>query len=576
MKKNPVVSRSFIKQRAKQLKKEKGISLHEAYNEAVRPFDYANYKHFLNESESNHRQQAQSKIEALLRKLSSEKEIARKLELAIPFVQNNKMSFPDMFDVFEQFRQSAEAVQTICRNSFFLDHVVNTMMLEYFRQSKGDVQLLPLKEHFVVKNIVVEDLECELLTERLNVRGLYTIEFEFEHFSDLEEDMKHLPHFNRDPMFGQFEMTLDRNKQVTIANPTIGEVTEDGPYMTKFKIPGLTREILNQGVAQMEKEGGMGKSNNSKIEYERRINRVMDYVSKNLSEPLTLETLADVAAFSPFHFHRVFKSMTGENLSEFIQRIRLEAAAGSLVYHPNKDVTEIALDVGFGSSSTFAHAFKTFFGVNATEWRGSEAGKRRDQRRQEFSKMNQSNSNLAKAATSGSVEDGQTASNGAWSETQEETLKVTVKNLPDYHVAYMRNVGPYGPSQIWGKLLKWAGPRGLVNPGMVALGIANDDPNVTAPEKCRYDACIVVPKDFAPDQNVNLSDVPGGQYAIYDFEGTAGDVPKAWDKIFTQWLPSSGYQPDNRLCFERYPADMFTCGKQDLLRWEICVPVKPL
>jgi AraC-like DNA-binding protein len=50
-------------------------------------------------------------------------------------------------------------------------------------------------------------------------------------------------------------------------------------------------------------------------EYERRVYRVMDYVQGHLDEDLTLEKLACVAAFSPFHFHRVFAAITGETLS---------------------------------------------------------------------------------------------------------------------------------------------------------------------------------------------------------------------------------------------------------------------
>src|SRR5262249_10995900 len=72
------------------------------------------------------------------------------------------------------------------------------------------------------------------------------------------------------------------------------------------------------------------KSSNRR-EYERRVNRVMDHVEAHLAEELTLERLAAVAAFSPFHFHRVFAAITGETLSEFIRRIRLERAAGALV-----------------------------------------------------------------------------------------------------------------------------------------------------------------------------------------------------------------------------------------------------
>src|SRR5579863_837852 len=107
----------------------------------------------------------------------------------------------------------------------------------------------------------------------------------------------------------------------------------------------------------------------NRLEYERRINRVVDYISRNLSAPLTLDSLADVAAFSPFHFHRVFKSFSGENLSNFTQQIRLESAARSLLHSPRREITEIALDCGFGSSSAFAHAFKKHFRMSATQFR---------------------------------------------------------------------------------------------------------------------------------------------------------------------------------------------------------------
>jgi AraC-like DNA-binding protein len=104
-------------------------------------------------------------------------------------------------------------------------------------------------------------------------------------------------------------------------------------------------------------------------EYERRVNRVMDYVQAHLVEDLTLEKLAAVAAFSPFHFHRVFAAITGETLSDFIRRIRLERAASALGLLHDTSVLEIALRYGFSSAATFARAFKAHFGMSATEWR---------------------------------------------------------------------------------------------------------------------------------------------------------------------------------------------------------------
>jgi len=112
----------------------------------------------------------------------------------------------------------------------------------------------------------------------------------------------------------------------------------------------------------------------SRREYQRRINRVIDYVQAHLDGDLTLERLAEVAAFSPFHFHRVFAAITGETLSDFIRRVRLERAAGALISLPETSVLEIALRYGFSSAATFARAFKAHFGMSATQWRSDGAG----------------------------------------------------------------------------------------------------------------------------------------------------------------------------------------------------------
>ncbi len=55
-----------------------------------------------------------------------------------------------------------------------------------------------------------------------------------------------------------------------------------------------------------------------------------------------MSTLARVANFSMYHFHRMFTAMTGESLNRFIQRLRVEKAATLLVNSPKMSVTEIA------------------------------------------------------------------------------------------------------------------------------------------------------------------------------------------------------------------------------------------
>jgi len=108
----------------------------------------------------------------------------------------------------------------------------------------------------------------------------------------------------------------------------------------------------------------------SRFEYVARMHRVVEHIDRHLDEPLDLETLAGVANFSSFHFHRLFSAWMGETLGEYLRRRRLEIGAQRLATQPRIPVLRVALSVGFGSSEAFARAFKARFGKSA----GSQAG----------------------------------------------------------------------------------------------------------------------------------------------------------------------------------------------------------
>ncbi|MGK4007354.1 GyrI-like domain-containing protein [Sorangium sp. So ce1036] len=320
----------------------------------------------------------------------------------------------------------------------------------------------------------------------------------------------------------------------------------------------------------------MATRNKSRAEYEKRVNRVIDHIQAHRAEELSLEELAGVAAFSPFHFHRVFKSITGENLREFIQRVRLETAAGHLTLRPHADVLEIALENGFSSASAFARAFKERFGMSASAWRngGAQASKARQADRKPGEVVRKP----GKAAACAPGQDGSSSGTGA-RDDEEEIMDVAVKALPSYHVAYIRSVGPYGPNgsvgEAWRRLMRWASARDLWTVDRICLGIAHDNPHVTEPAKCRHDAAIVIPEGFKTGGDVNVTDVAGGKYATSAFVGDARMIGVAWDRLFGEWLPQSGYQPDHRPCFELYQGE-FQDPKINGFRCELCLPVRPL
>src|ERR1700684_2284189 len=107
-----------------------------------------------------------------------------------------------------------------------------------------------------------------------------------------------------------------------------------------------------------------------------RMHRVTAYIDQHLDQYLDLETLADVAHFSPFHFHRLFSALMGETLGAYLRRRRCEVAATRLLAQPKLSVLQIALGVGFGSAEAFAHAFGTRFGFSPTTWRLQHAAER--------------------------------------------------------------------------------------------------------------------------------------------------------------------------------------------------------
>lgn len=153
------------------------------------------------------------------------------------------------------------------------------------------------------------------------------------------------------------------------------------------------------------------------------------------------------------------------------------------------------------------------------------------------------------------------------------TIKFEI--MPKTRIAFVRQVGPYGTENIQAMeaLKKWAKKNKLLNGSSILLGIAQDNPETTLPENCRYDACIVISDDYhlnKTDNNIFETEFAGGNYVTYEVKHTAEDIQKAWVDIFPE-LSKSGYQIDNKPIFERYIGDMMYNNY-----CEICIPVKAL
>lgn len=304
-------------------------------------------------------------------------------------------------------------------------------------------------------------------------------------------------------------------------------------------------------------------------EYLFRINKTFDYIESNLEKPMTLDELATVANFSKFHFNRIFQSIVGETPFQFILRIRIEKAATLILTNKNESISEIAHKCGFSDISIFSRNFKNYFHQSASQYRLEKL---------KNSNLSQQDSNKHQGEeepTQYFCPDLQTIK---WRTKMRLNKSVEVKDLPKMTVAYIRHIGPYKGDDklfesIWNSLFAWAGPRGLIGgKDFRSLVIYHDDPNVTIEDKLRMSVCITVPADTKVEGKIGKMEIEPAKYVIARFELTAEDFQQAWNWIYGEWFPASGYQPDDKPCFEMFPEE----PKNGKFVVDICVPVKPL
>lgn len=312
-------------------------------------------------------------------------------------------------------------------------------------------------------------------------------------------------------------------------------------------------------------------------EYVDRLNQVINHIHASLDRPLSLNELAGVAGFSPFHFHRIFKSLAGETLGEYILRARLEKSANLLLSHPEDTIINILIACGFSSPAVFSRSFRAHFRVSPSQFRS--------QKKSNLSKGDRNPGKDRFGVIGYNV--GQSTSD---SKKRQMSMRIEVKELPDMHIAYIRHLQGYRKgapdsriSQAFERICKWAEAKNLFGPNTLVIGIPHDNPEITPDDRSRYDACVTIPREIVASQGViSVQDIPGGKYAVCRIEVSTSEVSQIGERIddfyaewLLEWLPVSGYQADDKPPLEIYreavgrPVGAWIC-------MDFCIPIKPL
>ncbi|MBN2520072.1 MAG: GyrI-like domain-containing protein [Bacteroidales bacterium] len=263
-----------------------------------------------------------------------------------------------------------------------------------------------------------------------------------------------------------------------------------------------------------------------------------------MDSKLLLNDLAEIALFSKFHFHRIFKSVTGENLNEFIKRVRMIKAYRFLQVDKTISIKDLAIKIGYNSTANFSRDFKEFHGISSTQTR--QSGEVLEER-----VINSKNIKLNIAYKG-------------------------IDYLPDRYVLYKKITSGYDNELIpktSNELYKLAVDYKFKIEQFIGIGY--DDPDYTPANKCKYDICIAVNPDELPKGiPCNSKIIKGGKFAVFNYQGHKNDITKAWDYLFKEWLLNSKYLPDDRPHIEMYlHSEKYVQGYFNV---NLCLPIKQL
>jgi len=269
-------------------------------------------------------------------------------------------------------------------------------------------------------------------------------------------------------------------------------------------------------------------------DYRERIRRTLSYIEDRLDDALDLDQVAGVAAFSPYHFHRIFRAMVGEGLMTYVRRLRLERAARELK-QGDRPVTQIAFDAGFETHEAFTRAFGDRFGQSPSAYRAAAVNRAPEYR---------------------------------------EIPPVAIEDLPAMRLLFLRHVGPYAEvGQAWWRLMSWAGMRGMLGPNMKLIGIVHDDPEITPADKVRYDAAVTVDRAAQAEGEFGILEIAASKYGLITHRGPYDQMSATYQQLYGGWLPKSGYEPADSPAFEQYLNSPQDTKPEDLLT-KIHVPLK--
>jgi len=264
-------------------------------------------------------------------------------------------------------------------------------------------------------------------------------------------------------------------------------------------------------------------------------NDLMYYIYTHIDTDINLDELAHTFSINKFYMHKIFKEIFGFNIYESIKSIRLQKASTLLLTNHYSTISEIALECGYSSQTSFIRAFKERFLMTPKQWR--KGGYR------VYSQQLIDDSTYTKMSTK-----------------TFENMVPTVVKMPQMRAYYIRHRG-YEEKirETWQKIHAWIFSHDIENYTMISL--FHDNPAVTPLSDCQHVACIVLDDTFETmDTKLPQFNISKGVYAKFDVEGKRGDLIQFIHWVYHEWLPKSDYETTTKPPYAIYRKNHHLCA----------------
>ena len=305
-------------------------------------------------------------------------------------------------------------------------------------------------------------------------------------------------------------------------------------------------------------------ANNSSIQTHRlRINKAIQHIEQNLEADLSLNTLAKITHYSPFHFHRIFSTICGETPHEFVIRKRMEKIAWAMLKQKNIPIKDFAYKYGFDSDVSFSRSFKKYFGVSASSFRKLSTSI--------YNKIIRKNSKIGKVQTKVEAYFCNAEKVKQWMQTNG---KVITRFLPAQSLVYIRNRGDWELADAaFQSLRTWANKKGLLSSqnGKWLL-VVHDNPAVTELSKLSHSSCLKTNGLNETVEDFGILTIPAGRFVVGSFEVSESEIKLAWEGT-SIWLMENGHTYRDGHFFETFNTDsIFQSNAKHKI--DICIPIE--